>query len=84
MNDARKRMIYQSWHRGCKETDVVLGPFADVFLPECSEAELAAFTSLLDENDWDIWHWITNPNTAPTVHVAIIDRIVEFQHKRMA
>lgn len=84
MNDSRKKMLYQSWHRGCKETDVVLGPFAEVFLPQCNDAELAAFTTLLDENDWDIWHWITNQGTAPAQHAAMIDRIVEFQHKRTA
>lgn len=84
MNDARKRMIYQSWHRGCKETDVVLGPFADVFLAQCSDAELAAFTLLLDENDWDIWNWITNPENTPPAHRNMIDQIVAFQHKRTA
>lgn len=84
MDDARKKMLYQSWHRGCKETDVVLGPFAEVFLPQCSDHELAAFTTLLDENDWDIWHWITHPGSAPSPHHTMVDRIIAFQHKRTA
>jgi antitoxin CptB len=78
MNDERKRILYQSWHRGCKETDVVLGPFAEAFLPECSEADLALFIALLNEDDWDIWHWITHhPEATPGPHQSIFSRIFE-------
>jgi antitoxin CptB len=82
MNDARKKMLYQSWHRGCKETDVVLGPFAEAFLPQCSDEELDAFTVLLDENDWDIWHWLTNAGTAPAAHATMVERIITWQLAR--
>ncbi len=76
MTPERKRILYQSWHRGCKETDVVLGPFAEIFLPDCSEAELAAFVALLDEDDWDIWHWITHhPQETPAQHLAMMSEI---------
>ena len=76
MNDQRKRILYQSWHRGCKETDVVLGPFAEAFLPECSEVEFEAFVALLLEDDWDIWHWITHhPEATPAKHQPMISQI---------
>ena len=29
----RKKLIYQSWHRGMRENDFLLGAFADAFLP---------------------------------------------------
>lgn len=53
-----KRIIYRSWHRGCKETDVVLGPFAETRLAGSSDAELDVFEALLEENDSDIWNWL--------------------------
>ena len=80
MNPERKKILYQSWHRGCKETDVVLGPFAEQFLPICGEGELKAFIALLDEDDWDIWHWFTtHPTHTPEKHKSMIDMILAAQ-----
>lgn len=76
MDDLRKKILYQSWHRGCKETDVVLGPFAEGFLPSCNQADLDTFIALLQEDDWDIWQWITQPKSAPAQHYAIISAIL--------
>jgi antitoxin CptB len=54
-----KRMTYRSWHRGCKETDIILGFFADNQLPHVSDAELDIYEAFLDEEDADIWKWLT-------------------------
>ena len=57
--DARlKRLRYRSWHRGCKETDLILGRFADGGLSTLPEPMLTVYEQLLDENDADIWDWI--------------------------
>lgn len=57
--DSLKRIYYRSWHRGCKETDLVLGPFAERHLASLSPEMLALYEALLDENDWDIWQWVS-------------------------
>ncbi len=54
-----KRLIFRSAHRGSKETDLVLGPFALAALPAMGEAELVEFEEFLDENDADIWDWVS-------------------------
>jgi antitoxin CptB len=54
-----KRLRYRSWHRGCKETDVLLGNFADSQLAALPPLLLDIYERLLDENDADIWDWIT-------------------------
>lgn len=54
-----KRLYYQSWHRGCKETDLLLGRFADSALPNLSATELDAYEALLDEPDSYIWKWFS-------------------------
>jgi antitoxin CptB len=56
-----RRIRYRSWHRGCKETDVILGQFADKALHLLqTEGELDLYESLLDEQDVDIWNWLTD------------------------
>jgi antitoxin CptB len=84
MNDFRKKLLYQSWHRGCKETDVVIGPFAEDFLPVASEEAVQLFTTLLAEDDWDIWQWITRPETTPERYHGLLEQIRRFQQQRVA
>lgn len=56
-----RRIRYRSWHRGCKETDVILGNFADKALHLLTtDAEIQLYEALLDEQDVDIWNWLTD------------------------
>lgn len=61
----RKRLRYRSWHRGCKETDLILGHFAEQFLDVFGGEELQLFESLLDENDSDLFKWLTGEEQVP-------------------
>ncbi len=79
MDDTRKKLLYQSWHRGCKETDGVLGPFASHYLPLCNDEEMHHFALLLEEDDWDIWQWLTQPGTSPAQHAPLIARILSYR-----
>lgn len=54
-----KRLYFRSAHRGSKETDIILGPFAAENLEKMSDAELDEFEAFLAENDTDIWDWVT-------------------------
>ncbi|KAI5306816.1 succinate dehydrogenase assembly factor 2 [Ascosphaera atra] len=57
----RARLLYQSRKRGTLETDLLLSTFAKAYLPNMTPAQLHAYDSLLDENDWDIYYWATQP-----------------------
>jgi antitoxin CptB len=74
-----KRLIYQSWHRGCKETDLILGKFAKQNLANLSDEELSLYEEFIEENDWDIYAWITKKSPLPEkYHHPLIDRIMSF------
>jgi len=59
MDTRLKRLRYRSWHRGCKETDLVLGNFADKALESLAPDQLDAYEKLLDEDDVLIWGWLS-------------------------
>ena len=61
----RKRLLFRSWHRGTKETDLLLGSFAEEHLAEMSEAQLACYEALLQENDAVLFDWITGRRAPP-------------------
>ncbi len=54
-----KRLYFRSAHRGSKETDLILGPYAREHLSRMNQAELDVFEAFLDENDSDIWDWVS-------------------------
>ncbi len=54
----RKRLLYQSRHRGTKESDLFLGAFADTYLPNFSATDLAEYESILAEDDDTLFEWI--------------------------
>ena len=60
-----KRLTYRSQHRGCKETDLVLGTYCVTQLAALDEAQLACFEAFLDEDDADIWAWLIGKYPCP-------------------
>ncbi len=75
-----KRLLYQSWYRGCKETDKILGPFARAYLHRFSDAELDEFEALMAEEDRDLFAWITGKVPVPERYQAsvVMQRLLEY------
>lgn len=63
-----RRLLYNSWHRGCKETDLLLGKFARVHLAGMNDNEIRSYATFLDEDDWDIFNWLTGNIPLPERH----------------
>ncbi len=72
-----KRLHYRSWHRGCKETDLVLGRYCDAQLTALSEAELHCYEAFLDEDDSDIWNWLTDKTRCPKAEYSSLIAILK-------
>ncbi len=60
-----KKLRMRSWRRGMKEMDLILGPYADAHIAQLSTDELDAYERLLDENDQDLYLWVTGAKTRP-------------------
>ena len=54
-NNFIKKLIYRSKYTGTRETDILLGDFADNFINNLSDDELLAYQKLLDSGDPRIW-----------------------------
>ena len=60
-----KRLRFQSWHRGFREMDLILGAFADETLARLTEEDLTRYAQLLDVPDWDLYAWLTETKPVP-------------------
>ena len=66
MDDNRlKRLRFRAWHRGTREADYMIGCFFDCYGSGWSEAELAWFEALLEEEDVDVMAWALGTQAVP-------------------
>ncbi|KKF96238.1 Succinate dehydrogenase assembly factor 2 mitochondrial [Ceratocystis platani] len=69
----RARLRYQSRKRGILESDLLLSTFAAAYLPTMTRAQLEAYDKFMDENDWDIYYWATQPDAPPADDTSLKD-----------
>ncbi|SMX32883.1 FAD assembly factor SdhE [Actibacterium lipolyticum] len=72
-----KRMKMRAWHRGMKEMDIILGNFADASLNVMSGEELDDLDALMEENDQDLYQWVTGQVPTPAQFVTLVERIAQ-------
>ncbi len=68
LEERRRRLIYRSLYTGRKETDVLLGPFAQRHVPGFSVDQLDRYERLLSQPDPDILDWVSGRLAIPEVH----------------
>lgn len=61
----RKRLLYQSRHRGTQEADLLIGGFAERHLPIMTATELDEFERILAESDVDLVEWLSRRRISP-------------------
>ena len=78
--DLVKKVLYRSIHRGCKETDHLIGEFAKAKIDEFSDDELAIFKDFIVEDDMLIYDWILGKQEAKSVYDDLVAKMRVF-HK---
>mgnify|MGYP003330863559 CR=1 FL=1 len=76
------KVIYQSWHRGCKETDIILGDFAKSEIYSFDDNKFQIYKELISEDDWNIYNWFTGRETTPKKYRNLIAEINSFSRGR--
>lgn len=82
-----RRLAMRSMRRGIKEMDLILGPFGREALEGLSAAELDLYEVLLEENDHDLYAWISArpavAGTGPAALHPLLDRIAAHARGRL-
>lgn len=80
----RRRLLFRSWRRGMKETDLILGPFADAMIDRLSDAELDDYERLMQVPDADLYRWVAFGEAPPREYQgAVFSHLCTF-HRRGA
>lgn len=85
LSTRRKMIRYRAWHRGTREMDLVLGPFADAHVDSLSVEDLDRLEQLMSEEDPPLLKWVMEQETPPEgVDVAFLARIMADHRARIA
>ena len=75
----RRKLLFRAWHRGMRETDLIMGRFADAAIAQLTEAELAEFERLMEVPDRELLAWVTGEADVPADYdTALFRRLRDF------
>jgi antitoxin CptB len=74
----KKKLIYRSIHRGCKETDFIIGEFAKENLNQMTDDELEIYQDFLEQDDLEIYNWVIGKTAATAKYLPLITAIKKF------
>lgn len=81
----RKQILWRAHHRGTREADMMVGGFADRWLPEMCEADLLWFEALIEEQDVDIMAWAFGRSEPPEALAGpMFERLKAMDYIRLA
>jgi antitoxin CptB len=82
LDTRRKRLKFRAWHRGMKEVDLVLGPFADTYLDQLDETAVTDFELLISVPDQDLYDWLCDRSTPPDRYrTKLYEQIYDFSRR---
>ncbi|UOA14145.1 MULTISPECIES: succinate dehydrogenase assembly factor 2 [Sulfitobacter] len=67
-----KRLQMRSMRRGIKEMDLILSAYAEARLPQMDDAGLTLYDQMLNENDHDLYLWVSGQAEAPADYAALV------------
>lgn len=70
-----KRLAMRSMRRGIKEMDLILSAYANDKLAGMSDDGLTRYDDLLDENDHDLYQWVTGQTNPDAAFVEMVSDI---------
>src|SRR5437588_12937796 len=85
LDPRRRRLLFRAWHRGMRETDLIMGGFADLTLAQLSEEEIAEFERLLEVPDRELLAWVMGEVQIPAGYdTALLRRLCDVNPTRQA
>lgn len=78
----RRRTHFRAWHRGMRETDLILGQYADAYIAGFTDDQLDEFERILEVLDRDLFQWVMGERpTPPEYDTPLFRDIVAFRDR---
>ena len=82
LDTRRKRLLFRCCHLGMAENDILFGRFAKARLRHLSDEQVGRFEMLIEQDDNDLFNWVSGKEAIPPVHDHdIMDMIKNFKNE---
>ncbi len=75
----RRRLLFRAWRRGVRETDLIVGRFADVYIDKFDEPALDQFERLIEVPNESLYAWVVGAEAVPADYdTAVLRQLIGF------
>jgi antitoxin CptB len=79
LDERRRKLLFRAWRRGVRETDLIVGRFADAFIDKFDTPGLDDFERLIEVDNAELYAWVVGAETAPTEYnTAVLRDLIAF------
>jgi antitoxin CptB len=82
LDDRRKKLLFRAWRRGVRETDLIVGRFADAYIGALDEPALDDFERLIEVPNADLYSWVSGEADIPATYDTTVLRQLKDFHAR--
>ena len=78
----RRRLLFRAWRRGVRETDLIVGRFADAYIEKFDDAALDEFERLIEVPNAALYAWVVGSESIPPDYdSAVLQELIAFHHR---
>jgi antitoxin CptB len=79
LDPRRRRLLFRAWRRGVRETDLIVGRFADAYIDKFDNAALDDFERLIEVPNAALYAWVVGAEDAPAeFDTAVLRQLISF------
>jgi antitoxin CptB len=76
----RRKLLFRAWRRGVRETDLIVGRFADAHIETFDDAGLDDFERLIEVPNADLYAWVVDAEAVPPDYDTVVFRQLRSFH----
>jgi antitoxin CptB len=76
----RRKLLFRAWRRGVRETDLIVGRFADAHIATLDDAALGDFERLIEVPNAVLYAWVVDAATVPADYDTTVFRQLKTFH----
>ena len=65
LDPRQRKLLFRAWRRGVRETDLIVGRFADAYIDKFDDAALDDFERLIEVPNAELYAWVCGDAHAP-------------------
>ncbi|HVU42930.1 MAG TPA: succinate dehydrogenase assembly factor 2 [Xanthobacteraceae bacterium] len=81
----RRRLLFRAWRRGVRETDLIVGRFADAYIEKLDDGALDDFERLIEVPNASLYAWVVGSEAVPPDYdTAVLRDLIAFHESAEA